>query len=104
VNIVDIEVVKGNDQSFTLAFVDESGPIDITGWEITFSARSRSTGTTLTKVVTAHTDQQGGISRVALSNTDTTIASGKYTYSIIARTNVGEVFTALGGAMLVLEY
>ena len=81
----NLEIVKGDDHFYDLVFTDESGdPIDITGWLLFFTAK-KSYSSTLNIIeidVTSHTDAEGGLSQIHLTNTDTSINAGSYIYDI----------------------
>ena len=96
----NLEIIKGNDRTYTMTLSDSSGVIDITLWTISFVVK-KGTATIINKEITDHADPVHGISKIILTNQDTNIAAGKYRFSIAVQTGAGKVFTVLAGSLTV---
>ena len=99
-----LEIIRGNNQVYTLTFSDGIGPIDISEWTVVLTIKERTLDLVLKKEVTVHTDPTNGITQINLTNEDTNIAHGKYLYALTVITGAPETYTVLAGALTIREY
>lgn len=102
--IKNLEIIKGDDQKYTLTFRDNKGEIDISFWTIFLKVKNRKTlALMIDKTITEHIDPEHGKSKIVLTNQETNIVKGRHNYSISVRTGAGEIYTVLYGAFIVRE-
>ena len=99
----NLEIIKGNDQTYTLSFSDNNGAIDITAWTISYIIKNKLLAVIINKEITNHTDPTNGESKITLTNQETNVEPGKHRYSITVRTGAGEIYSILSGSLIVRE-
>jgi hypothetical protein len=96
----NLEIIKGDNRTYTVTFNNQNGAIDITGWNVTFIIKKSvgSLNNILKKEITIHTNPTQGVTKIPLSSEETDkITQGKYYYLIKVITNKNEKFTVLAG-------
>jgi hypothetical protein len=100
----NLEIIKGNDQLYTLTFTDSAGVIDITQWTIYYVIKEPKTlAIVINKEITDHSDPTHGISQIILTHQETNITRGGYKYSITVQTGADEIYSILSGTLVVKE-
>lgn len=100
----NLEIIKGNDQLYTVAFRDNAGLIDISLWTVYFTIKEQKTLSIIVKKeITEHSDPTNGATQISLSNSETDIKKGKYRYLINVKTGAGEIFSLMSGMLEVIE-
>lgn len=101
----NLRAVRGDTFKRSIAFLDEDSlAIDITGWTIFFTVKSRLSNADgsaeADDTVTSHTDPTAGLSQISLSASDTAALSGDYFYDIQVKKSDGEIYTIMKGKIL----
>jgi len=97
-----LDIKRGDSWSRMIYFQDGNGsPIDITGWELRFTAKSKiddlDPAAIISKIITVFSNPTAGEAEISLSTTDTNQSIGSFLFDIQAKTNLGEVITVLEG-------
>jgi hypothetical protein len=106
--MADLSIYRGDDKTWNLTFTDSAGlPIDLTSSVIYFTVKKKTgdldSAAYIAKNITSHSQATGGISAIALSDTDSDIAIGTYYYDIQLVDSAGSVTTITTGNFLVLR-
>lgn len=99
-----LSVTKGDTATYNLTFADSDGlPINITGWTIFFTVKAQPDDAVddalalISKTVTVHTTPASGLTQIALTPVNTSIARGRHYFDIQAKTNTGTILTIMKG-------
>lgn len=97
-----LDIKRGDSWSRIMYFQDgDNSPIDITGWEIRFTVKSKiddlDPAAVISKIITVFSNPTAGEAEISLSTTDTNQSIGSYLFDIQVKTNLGEVITVLEG-------
>jgi len=101
-----LEIIRGDTTVYTVSFKDGSTAVNITGHTVFFTVKRRITDTDtnalISKTVTTHSNAAGGITQVALSPTETTVATGTHVYDLQLKDAAGNIFSSHQGTCKVL--
>lgn len=107
--MVEFQVVRGDDKTWTFTFVDSDGnAIDITGYIFFFTVKSRSQDTDaeaiISKDITILSDPTNGIMQVSVTNSETSINVGSYRFDLQWKDTSDKIKTVTGpGDFVVLQ-
>ena len=98
---MDLKFFRGDDNSITLNFKQAGVAVNITGWTIFFTVKTKIEDTddnaVLKKDVTSHTDAVNGITTVTWTDEDCDDLAGVYHYDIQYKDGSGLVKTVMKG-------
>jgi hypothetical protein len=103
-----LSTYRGDTYSLSINFTDENAvAIDITGWTLFFTVKSRKTDTDAqaiaaelpVKTITIHSNPTGGQTVISLTASETNSLSGKYYYDIQYKKPDGTIKTFLKGVI-----
>jgi hypothetical protein len=99
-----IDMIKGDDQTFILSFVDSTGVIDISLWSVSFVISDQKTSVpVISKIVTSHTEPLNGITEVHITHEESDSITGSYKYVVKVTTENNEIKTILTGMFVVTD-
>ena len=102
----NLHVWRKTSKAYELQFTKNNRAIDITGWTIYFTVKSKKSDTDgealIQKDVTSHSDPTQGITLISLSATETDIIGSKY-YDIKIKDDEGNSNIILQGRILFSE-
>lgn len=88
---------RGDTYSISLTFTQNDAAVDITGWIIFYTVKTKITENdsqaVISKTVTTHTNPTGGISLIEVDSEDTEDLAGDYHYDIQVRKSDGTIRT-----------
>lgn len=102
-----LTLIRGDSRNIDVTIKDADGAaIDITGGTVFFTVNasddpSDDTAAVITKDVTSHTDAANGLSRIALTASDTEVDAGEYYYDIQYVDSGGNVSSREKGELVV---
>lgn len=106
----NLELYRNNDfeVDLTLSHKDlESGditPLDLTGATIHFIvSKNKNTDAIIHKQITSFVDENNGVAKITLSNTDTDVQEGTYKYEIKIEDSMSKITTILIGDFVVKQ-
>lgn len=102
-----IKLIRGDSRDIIVHFKDADGDdLDLAGGTVFFTVNasenpSSDSGAVISKNVTDHTDEAGGISTISLSAADTTVTPGDYYYDVQLKDSSGGVMSSSVGMLTV---
>ena len=100
---MNFEFFRGDDICLPLTFKDGDTPIDIAGWTVYFTLKSKvddsDDDAALKKDITTHTNPTQGETKITLTNTETDLLEGVYDYDIQYKDLTPEIHTIMRGVM-----
>jgi hypothetical protein len=100
VQIVDFELVRGDDFSRVIQFRQNDTPLNITTWTLNGQLRQKYDATTKTTLALTKVDASIGLLRITLTKAQTAALKGVYVWDI-ERTVTGATDTPVGGQITV---
>lgn len=96
--MADLDIIRGDDLSIDFTYQDSDGnAIDLTGATVYLTIKSdidddaTDTEAVITKDVSSHTDPTNGITVIALTDSDTDVATGFYVADIQVKDSGGDI-------------
>lgn len=102
-----ITVIRGDDVALNVAFKDNDGvAIDITGYTVFFTVKDNlnidnDAEALISKTITNHTAPLTGQTTINLSNTETNLAEGVYSYDFQTKDGSGKISSTERGVFVV---
>lgn len=103
----DLTIYQGDTRIYEMSFVEDSAPMDITGWYVYMNIKANKNPDAVplvTKTVTSHYDPEGGLTKIELTPPNTDLTPGLYFYDVRYKDADGKVVTILNGRFTVLPY
>lgn len=99
--VVDFEIVRGDDFSRVLQFRQNGTPINIATWTMNAQLRSEPDADIKTTIAVVAVDAGQGTVRITLTPAQTAVLKGVYVWDL-ERTVSGAKLTTVGGTMRIL--